>query len=113
MFEKVSRSLKYDSNFFFDHRHIYIYMDTTVDHFTPLALRVRGNKQIKTTTTKQKDSSIILLAMDILNVEGGKGCHLSTIIFAMEVGDFCSSACYQIMLISIYVGHYIECANGQ
>ena len=23
-FEKVSRSLKYDSNFFFDHRHIYI-----------------------------------------------------------------------------------------
>ena len=44
MFEKVSRSLKYDSNFFFDHRHIYIYiyMDTTVDHFTPLALRVRG-----------------------------------------------------------------------
>ena len=25
-FEKVSRSLKYDSNFFFDHRHIYIYI---------------------------------------------------------------------------------------
>ena len=25
MFEKVSRSLKYDSNIFFDHRHIYIY----------------------------------------------------------------------------------------
>ena len=24
-FEKVSRSLKYDSNFFFDYRHIYIY----------------------------------------------------------------------------------------
>ena len=24
MFEKVSRSLKYDSNIFFDHRHIYI-----------------------------------------------------------------------------------------
>ena len=23
MFEKVSRSLKYDSNFFFDYRHIY------------------------------------------------------------------------------------------
>ena len=23
--------------------YIYIYMDTTVDHFTPLALRVRGN----------------------------------------------------------------------
>ena len=48
-FEKVSRSLKYDSNYFFDHRHIYIYiyiyiyMDTTIDHFTPLALRVRGN----------------------------------------------------------------------
>ena len=44
MFEKVNRSLKYDSNVFFVHRHIYIYMDTTVDHFTPLALRVRGNK---------------------------------------------------------------------
>ena len=43
MFEKVSRSLKYDSNIFFVHKHIYIYMDTTVDHFTPLALRVRGN----------------------------------------------------------------------
>ena len=38
----MSRSLKYDSNFFFDHGHIYIYMDTTVDHFTPLTLRVRG-----------------------------------------------------------------------
>ena len=24
MFEKVSRSLKYDSNIFFDHRHIYV-----------------------------------------------------------------------------------------
>ena len=24
--------------------YIYIYMDTTVDHFTPLALRVRGNE---------------------------------------------------------------------
>ena len=23
--------------------YIYIYMDTTTDHFTPLALRVRGN----------------------------------------------------------------------
>ena len=39
--EKVSRSLKYDSNIFFVHQHIA--MDTTVDHFTPLALRVRGN----------------------------------------------------------------------
>ena len=28
MFEKVSRSLKYDSNFFFVHRHIYIYIWT-------------------------------------------------------------------------------------
>ena len=44
MFKNVSRSLKYDSNIFFDLRHIYIYMDTTVDHFTPLALRVRGKK---------------------------------------------------------------------
>ena len=46
MFEKVSRSLKYDSNIFFVHKHIYIhiYVDTTTDHFTPLMLRVRGNK---------------------------------------------------------------------
>ena len=44
-FEKVSRSLKYDSNFFSTtdiYIYIYIYMDTTTDHFTPLTLRVRG-----------------------------------------------------------------------
>ena len=40
MFEKVSRSLEYDSNIFLSTD---IYMDTTVDHFTPLALHVRGN----------------------------------------------------------------------
>ena len=45
MFEKVSRSLKYDS-IFFSTTDIYIYMDTTVDHFTPLALCVRGNNII-------------------------------------------------------------------
>ena len=45
MFEKVNRSLKYDSNIFFVHKHIY--MDTTTDHFTPLALRVWGNKTQK------------------------------------------------------------------
>ena len=28
---------------FFLYLYIYIYMDTTTDHFTPLALRVRGN----------------------------------------------------------------------
>ena len=44
MFEKVSRSLKYDSNIFSTTD---IYMDTTVDHFTPLALRVRGNDVMK------------------------------------------------------------------
>ena len=42
MFEKVSRSLKYDSNIFFVHKHINIYMDTSPDHFTPLALCVWG-----------------------------------------------------------------------
>ena len=45
MFEKVSRSLKYDSNIFFDHKHIYIYQDTKTNHFTPLALRVRGKDE--------------------------------------------------------------------
>ena len=39
----MSRSLKYDSIFFSTTD---IYMDTTVDHFTPLALRVRGNKLV-------------------------------------------------------------------
>ena len=41
MFEKVSRSLKYDSNIFSSTN---IYMDTSPDHFTPFTLRVRGNK---------------------------------------------------------------------
>ena len=50
----MSRSLKYDSNFFFNHRHIYIYMDTTTDHFTPLALRVRGNNQSQYVTAVGK-----------------------------------------------------------
>ena len=45
MFEKVSRSLKYDSKFFFVHKH----MDTTYDHFTPLALHVRGNNVLRGT----------------------------------------------------------------
>ena len=44
MFEKVSRSLKYDSNIFSSTN---IYMDTTTDHFTPLTLRVRCNKDAK------------------------------------------------------------------
>ena len=39
----MSRSLKYDSNIFFVHKHINIYMDTNTDHFTPLVLRMRGN----------------------------------------------------------------------
>ena len=61
MFEKVSRSLKYDSNTFFIHKHIYICMDTTTDHFTPLALRVRGNDWFGTVTSKgQKLSRPIL-----------------------------------------------------
>ena len=70
MFEKVSRSLKYDSNIFFDHRHIYIYiyiyiyMDTTTDHFTPLALRVRGNEL--------NDSTGWLLELFKLYIKTGK-----------------------------------------
>ena len=45
MFEKVSRYLKYDSNIFLSINIYYIYMDTTTNHFTPLALRVRGNNE--------------------------------------------------------------------
>ena len=44
MFEKVSRSLKYDS-IFLVHKHVY--MDTNTDHFTPLVFRVRGNESIQ------------------------------------------------------------------
>ena len=48
MFETVSRSLKYDSNFWGVHKHIYkhVYMNTNTDHFTQLVLHVRGNKRI-------------------------------------------------------------------
>ena len=28
-----------------DHKHTHIYTDTNTDHFTPLALRVQGNKE--------------------------------------------------------------------
>ena len=48
MFEKVSRSLKVRFKFFFRPQ-TYIYMDTTVDHFTPLAMRVRGKNVQKIT----------------------------------------------------------------
>ena len=49
MFEKVTRSLKYDSNFFRPQTYIYIYiyMDTMVDHFTLLALRVQGKNEVQ------------------------------------------------------------------
>ena len=56
MFEKVNRSLKYDSNIFFVHKHIYIYQDTTTDHFTPLALRVRGKNYIHYIHINQEDN---------------------------------------------------------
>ena len=42
----MSQLLKYDSNFFWDHKHINIYMDTNPDHFTPLVLHVRGNERM-------------------------------------------------------------------
>ena len=43
MFEKVSRSLKTIQTLFGPLTYLYIYMDTNTDHFTLLALRVRGN----------------------------------------------------------------------
>ena len=43
MFEKVSRSLKYDSTFFGPQT--YIYEDTNTNHFTPLVLRVWGKNK--------------------------------------------------------------------
>ena len=45
MFEKVSRSLKYDSNFLIPiYIYLYIYGHHT-DHFTPLALRMQGKNE--------------------------------------------------------------------
>ena len=45
MFEKVSRSLKYDSKKNFEHKHNIIIPGHQDNHFIPLALRVRGNYQ--------------------------------------------------------------------
>ena len=45
MFEKVSRSLKYDSNYYFLSTNIERNMDTNTVQFTPLALRVRGKQK--------------------------------------------------------------------
>ena len=53
MFGKVNQSLKYDSNILLVHKYIYIYMDTNTDHFTPLALRVQGNKMKRTTSEEE------------------------------------------------------------
>ena len=38
MFEKVSQSLKYDSNFFFVHKHVYL--PTYGHHITPVIISV-------------------------------------------------------------------------
>ena len=54
MFEKVSRSLKYDSKFFF--------VDTTTDHFTPLAQCVRG----KNATCVTNSYLLVVEAMHIV-----------------------------------------------
>ena len=41
-FEKVSRSLKFDSNYFLVHKHIYMYMVINTDHFTPARAACAG-----------------------------------------------------------------------
>ena len=46
MFGKVSRYLKYDSNFFFVHKHIHIYGHQPRSHNPCSRLRVRGNNII-------------------------------------------------------------------
>ena len=63
MFEKVSRSLKYDSNFF-PTTNIYIF-----DHFTPLALRVRGKKVI----LKNSRFLYLVYIIDARALQHGKG----------------------------------------
>ena len=45
MFEKVSRSLNYDSIIFGPQT--YLYKDTNTDHFTPLTLRMWDNNTTK------------------------------------------------------------------
>ena len=65
-FEKVSQSLKYDSIFFVrKHINIYIcvYMDTNTDHFTSLALLVRGKND------KMYDCNSYTLYFDIFSIQ--------------------------------------------
>ena len=42
-------------------------MDTTTDHFTPLALRVRGKNRVRCTLTME--------ILDLLNEENVSGVH--------------------------------------
>ena len=71
MFEKVSWSLKYDSIFFCSTN---IYMVTNTNHFTPLALRMRGTRW----QNKQR-----WFAMHWLSVIGGGG-HTKWILYIYE-----------------------------
>ena len=102
MFEKVSRSLKYDSKIFLVHKHIYIYVDTNTDHFTPLALHVRGNSlhgcvtsfgpirlTTSTCTCMSKNIRGTLLrasATYYIGIAGcmGDDCHLNTNVFSRQ-----------------------------
>ena len=76
MFEKVSRSLKYDSNFFIDHKHIYIYQDTKTNHFTPLALRVWGNNQTCIYVCEYYSSLLLKLQLLISHLNNLPSRHL-------------------------------------
>ena len=60
----MSQSLKYDSNFFLDHKHINIYKDTNPDHFTPHALHVQGNERM--TVVQYDRTSSLSSVNDIL-----------------------------------------------
>ena len=73
MFEKVSRSLKYDSNFFCPQT--YIIMDTTTDHFALLTLRIRGNYIVRLMLWKR---ALVLYSISTLTKMAKDLLHLTT-----------------------------------
>ena len=83
----MSRSLKYDSNFFSRPQtlYIYIYMDTTVDHFTLLALRVWGKNAlvIYPSSVPQINMLQVLLMVEVDSVYSGKWYHTMSVLYTL------------------------------
>ena len=103
MFEKVSQSLKYDSNFFLDHKHV-IYRDTKTNHFTQLALRVRGNEGRESATKTASEATVPDLAT-----------QSATITFEYSISQTGHSGSYSTNFIfkGIYSSNLIEALPKQ